>query len=158
MAFRRIDRQKFDMLIREAKASPRKRKNFNFHQSPDEPIQRMLNALEPETYARPHRHHGRPEIFLCLAGKTAMFTLDDEGKVTDSVIIEPQGPAHGIEIEPDTWHTVVALESGTILYEVEQGPYDPQTGKEFAPWSPAEGEESGEGQRYNQNLLKLLGY
>ena len=48
-----------DILIAlraEAAASPRRRKNFNLHASPDDPIQRLCNAFEPGTYVRPHRH------------------------------------------------------------------------------------------------------
>lgn len=34
----------------QAKENPRLRMNYNFHESMDAPIHRMLNALEPDTY------------------------------------------------------------------------------------------------------------
>ena len=40
----------------QAKENPRLRMNYNFHESMDAPIHRMLNALEPDTYLPPHRH------------------------------------------------------------------------------------------------------
>jgi mannose-6-phosphate isomerase-like protein (cupin superfamily) len=40
----------------EARASVRRRKNLNLHETLDDPIQRLCNAFEPGTYVRPHRH------------------------------------------------------------------------------------------------------
>lgn len=37
----------------QAKENPRLRMNYNFHESMDAPIHRMLNALEPDTYLPP---------------------------------------------------------------------------------------------------------
>jgi cupin fold WbuC family metalloprotein len=41
--------------------------NYNFHQAED-CLQRFLNAIEPESYIRPHRHINpeREEIFLLI--------------------------------------------------------------------------------------------
>ena len=59
-----------DQVVKEARASERRRMNFNFHQLAD-PANRMLNAIEPESYIRPHRHHEPPrdEAFFILRGK-----------------------------------------------------------------------------------------
>lgn len=154
MAFTHIDRLLFETLTKEAKAASRKRKNFNFHKSADEPVQRMLNALEPETYARPHRHLGKPEVFLCLQGRALMVGFDKNGKIVEHVLISPHGPIFGVDVAEGMWHTVIALDPGTILYEVEQGPYDPKAAKEFAAWTPTE--EGGEGQTFNAKLLDQL--
>ena len=43
-----------DYISQKAKGSKRKRANYNFHKSYDECMQRFLNAVEPDTYARPH--------------------------------------------------------------------------------------------------------
>ena len=51
-----INNQLLDTLAQQASASPRKRKNHNFHPEAGDPIQRMLNALNPGTYVQPHRH------------------------------------------------------------------------------------------------------
>ena len=59
-----------DKVVKEAQASERRRMNFNFHQLED-PANRMLNAIEPESYIRPHRHLEPPrdEAFFVLRGK-----------------------------------------------------------------------------------------
>ena len=41
-----------DQVVKEARASERRRMNFNFHQLED-PANRMLNAIEPETIFDP---------------------------------------------------------------------------------------------------------
>lgn len=53
-------------LSKEANVSPRKRKNYNFHETPEDSIQRMLNALHPDTYIRPHKHENpdKREVFV----------------------------------------------------------------------------------------------
>ena len=107
----------------------------------DEPVQRMLNAMEPDTYVRPHRHTTPPKVeaFLVLRGAAAVLRFDDDGALVEAVVLRAGGPDFGAEIPPETWHTVVSLEPGTVLYEVLQGPYAAASHKDFAPWAPAEG-------------------
>lgn len=64
-----------------AKQSPRLRMNYNFHEHLDDPVNRLLNALEPGTYLRPHRHLNpkKDEIFLLLRGRIAVFLFDNKG-------------------------------------------------------------------------------
>lgn len=50
------------------------------------------------------------------------------------------GPSRALEIPAGTWHTAVALEPGTVLFEIKPGPYSPLAGNDFAAWAPAEGE------------------
>ena len=52
----RIDTNLLNGVTAQAKESPRLRMNYNFHESMDAPIHRMLNAMEPDTYLPPHRH------------------------------------------------------------------------------------------------------
>lgn len=149
-----IDKKLLNDLTEQAKQSPRLRKNYNFHEL-DEPVQRMLNAIEPESYPQPHKHETPPkvEVFIALRGKFKVMEFDEQGNVTKSVEIAPNSDNVGCEIQPGTWHTVVSLESGSVVYEVKQGPYDPETDKIFAPWAPAEGEDGVE-----EYLEKLRAY
>ncbi|MBR2497306.1 MAG: WbuC family cupin fold metalloprotein, partial [Parabacteroides sp.] len=64
-----------DQITNQAKQSPRLRMNYNFHEQLEEPINRLLNALEPGTYLRPHRHLNpdKDEIFLLLRGRVILF-------------------------------------------------------------------------------------
>ena len=67
-----------DQVVKEARASDRRRMNFNFHQLED-PANRMLNAIEPGSYIRPHRHLEPPrdEAFFILRGQGVVVLFKD---------------------------------------------------------------------------------
>ena len=98
-----------------AKQSPRLRMNYNFHEHLDDPVNRLLNALEPGTYLRPHRHLNpkKDEIFLLLRGRIAVFLFDNKGEITQTQILDPKEGVYGAEIKAGTWH-----ERGGKIYGV----------------------------------------
>ena len=51
-----FDSDYLDALVAQAKAGVRLRQHLNIHQSYDDPSQCLLNAVEPHSYIRPHRH------------------------------------------------------------------------------------------------------
>lgn len=138
-----IQEKILSQLIDEAKTSPRLRKNLNLHTELNEPIQRMCNAFEPDTYVRPHRHPqaGIWELFVVLKGQADVVLFDQTGTVTERVSICEHGPNYVVEIPPQTWHTVISKQTGTVLFEVKQGPYQPLTEQDFAAWAPQENSE-----------------
>ena len=133
-----LDEKLLDEITDRAKQAPRLRMNYNFHESLDDPINRLINAMEPDTYLRPHRHKNpdKNEIFLLLRGKAALFLFDDKGNITKQVIFDPKNGIYGGEIPCDVWHTLIVLESGSVVYEVKQGPFAPLSPENMAPWSP----------------------
>ena len=150
-----IDNELLDSLVGKAKASPRLRMNHNFHESTDEVINRLLNAIEPDSYVRPHRHLNpdKEEIFLVLRGKAAFFLFDDEGNITDTLIISPTSGVYGAEIKAGVWHSLLVMEPSTVLYEVKQGPFVPLSPEDLAPWSPPQEDAEGVA-RYMEYLHK----
>ena len=94
-----------------AKQSPRLRMNYNFHEHLDDPVNRLLNALEPGTYLRPHRHLNpkKDEIFLLLRGRIAVFLFDNKGEITQTQILDPKEGVYGAEIKAGTWHLGLRL-------------------------------------------------
>ena len=131
-----INTELLNRVSAEAKNSPRKRMNYNFHKNGEELLQRMLNALEPETYLPPHRHTKQVEIFLLLRGKVTVVFFDDLGNIIETEKLDPLVGNHGVEIPTGVWHTILAEESGSVIYEIKQGPYIPNAGMDFAPWAP----------------------
>ena len=133
-----IGKREMEETTEKARRSPRLRMNFNYHELPD-PVQRMLNAIEPGSYIRPHRHLNPPkvEVFIVLRGKGAVMIFDDAGNVTESFLLEAGGEITGIEVPPGQWHSIVSLEKGTVFFEVKDGPYVALTDKDFAPFAPA---------------------
>ena len=139
---KRIETNDLEALSSEAAAGERLRANRNLHDDLAEPVQRMLNAFEEGTYVRPHRHQDPPkwELFLALSGAAACLTFDDAGGVSERCEIRAGGPVFGLEIPAGAWHSLAALEPGTVLFELKPGPYEPLADKDFAGWAPAEGE------------------
>jgi len=150
-----IDKKLLDETKEKAMESPRLRMNYNFHDTLDDPINRLINAMEPDTYLRPHRHKNpdKIEIFLILRGSVALFLFDDRGIITDFHILDPKTGVYGGEIPADVWHTLLVLESGTTVYEVKQGPFAPLSPANMASWSPAP--EDKEGVKHFMDKLKL---
>jgi cupin fold WbuC family metalloprotein len=131
--------------------------NYNFHEDLDDPINRLLNAMEPDTYLRPHRHCNpdKNEVFILLRGKVAIFIFDDSGKITETVILDPRNGCYGGEIAPGVWHGLLVLESGSVIYEIKPGPFAPVSPENFAPWSPAV-EDTVEAKKYMEQLREYL--
>jgi cupin fold WbuC family metalloprotein len=151
-----IDNATLDALIQEAKVSPRKRKNLNFHKEPSDPLQRLLNAIEPGSYVQPHKHESpdKREVFMAVRGRLLVVEFDDEGKITDHTIIDAQQGPFVVEIAAKTWHTIVSLLNGSVVFEVKDGPYEAMSDKNFAPWAPKEGDkQAGD---YIQSVLGAL--
>ena len=141
---KRIDQTLLTTLSTQAAASPRKRAHHNLHPQLDDPVQRLCIAMEPGTYVRPHRHM-QPEtweILLILSGAVALLIFDDSGKVLERIELATGGDVTAVEIPANTWHAVASLKAGTVVFEVKQGPYAPITEVNYAPWSPADGEQA----------------
>lgn len=153
----KIDNNFIEETSKKAKTSARRRMNFNFHQSPDDTMHRMLNAMEPDTYIQPHKHENpdKSEAFFCLRGRLLVVEFSDDGKITDAIILDPLNGNFGCEIAPRVWHSIISLQSGSVAYEVKDGPYDPGNDKHFAAWAPAEGDPGAE--LFNQKILEELG-
>ena len=128
-------------LRKQADHSERKRMNYNFHGQMNDSIQRMLNAMNRGTYLQPHKHKDpdKREVFIILTGRVAVIEFDDEGAIINHIILDPKQGNYGTEIPVGTWHSLVVLEDGSVIYEVKDGPYSPVDDKNFASWSPKEG-------------------
>lgn len=125
-------------LMMQAALSERKRAIFRLHQH-EEPVQRMVNALIPGTYVRPHKHENpdKTELFAILKGRLAVMQFDISGQVQAVIHLDSEGDVKIVDIAPRVYHAVLALEPSAVL-EIIQGPYDAATHKQFAPWAPPE--------------------
>jgi cupin fold WbuC family metalloprotein len=135
-----IDHALLDEVCAEAAASPRRRKNRNFHPADDHPGHRLLNAMQPDSYIPPHRHldPNKDETFVVLRGALGLVIFDDAGGVVQATKVGAGGAAMGVDIPHSTWHTAVALEPDTVFLEAKAGPFLPLAEAERASWAPAE--------------------
>ena len=117
-----IDEKLIKKVTEEAKASPRLRKNYNFHKSLAEKCHRFLNALEPGTQIPVHHHPTKDETVVILKGKVRVTTYDDDGEMIQSCVISQEDGNYGVDIPKNTWHGVECLEP-SILFECKEGPF-----------------------------------
>lgn len=115
-----------DSLTAHAKASPRLRMNYDLRNSAEDQSQRMLNAMEPGTEIPIHRHQKTSETVVCIRGHLREIFYDELDRiVTDVYDLTPGGPCFGLNIPAGQWHSVEVIESGTVILEVKDGPYEP---------------------------------
>ena len=152
----KITEKLINEVSEKAKISARKRTNHNFHKSYDDPVQRFLNAVEPGSYLQPHKHENpdKTEIFIILKGRVLILEFDEFGKITEHFILDPKVGNVAVEMLPRTWHSFIALQEGSVLYEVKQGPFIQETGKISALWAPEEG--TSEANEFNKRILREL--
>ena len=115
-----------DKLSEEAKASPRLRMNYDLRNGAEDQSQRMLNAIEPGSPLPIHRHRQTTETVVCLRGRLVEEYYDElERTCTERIELSPNGPIVALNVPAGQWHTVKALESGTVLLEMKNGAYEP---------------------------------
>ena len=113
-------------LTEQAKASERLRMNLDLRNSDTDGSQRMLNAIEPGSILPIHRHQKTSETVVCLRGRLVEEFYDDlERTCTERIELSPNGPVVALNIPAGQWHTVHALESGTVILEMKNGKYEP---------------------------------
>ena len=141
--------QYFEDLIYEASQSHRLRAHANVHDSYADQCQKLFNAIQVDSYIRPHRHSMDPkdECLVAIKGLFGLIMFAEQGSI-DSVVLfgsekysEQLSIPSGLELTSGVWHTVVSLADNSILFEVKKGPFEPTLAKEFAPWAPKEGDK-----------------
>ena len=140
----KIDKQLLDNLTAQAKASPRLRMNMDLRNSAEDSSQRMLNAIEPGSEVPIHRHQKTSETVVVLRGCVVEEYYDGAGVLVESFVL---GDCHvadaprndvldfspcndvpvacALNIPAGQWHTLRALESGTVILEMKDGAYEP---------------------------------
>ena len=130
-----------EAALAQSRISARRRVILPLHKDASDTLHRMLNAVQPRSYIRPHRHLGPPkaESFVVLRGALAFFTFEEDGAVRDCAHVEAGGSPFGVDLSPGRYHGFVALAPDTLIFEAKPGPYVAATDKDFAPWAPEEG-------------------
>ena len=114
-----------DKLTAEAQASPRLRKNLDLRNSDADSSQRMLNAIEPGSVVPIHRHRSTSETVVVLRGRVVEEYYSSEGAVEATFELTAGGLVCALNIPAGQWHTLRALESGTVILEMKDGAYEP---------------------------------
>ncbi len=139
-----VDAAFLDSLTEQAREAARGRRNFNFHASAADSCNRLLNAVEPGSYIRPHRHldPGKDETFVVLRGRFGFLAFDETGGITLAALLDARSERHVVNVPHGIYHTLVALTPGSVFFEAKAGPFVPLGEAELAPWAPAEKSEA----------------
>lgn len=122
----KITQALLDSLTEQAKASPRLRMNLDLRNSADDQSQRMLNAIEPGSPLPIHRHRYTSETVVCLRGRLVWEYYDELDCIcTETIELSPNGSVVALNIPAGQWHTVRAIESGSVILEMKNGKYEP---------------------------------
>ncbi len=132
-----------ESIAAQAQASPRRRKNYNFHDSDTDNPHRFLNVFLEGSYVRPHRHRTPPkaESFVVLSGQMVAVVFEDDGRIASGHLLG-DGPfagklpacvanatvARGIERPAGAVSHHRGAESGGRLLRGEAGPMGPGDG------------------------------
>lgn len=102
--------------------------NLDLRNSADDQSQRMLNAIEPGSPLPIHRHRHTSETVVCLRGRLVWEFYDELERIcTETIELSPNGQVVALNIPAGQWHTVRALESGSVILEMKEGAYEPQS-------------------------------
>ncbi len=135
-----IDTTLMQKAVEASRVNLRKRIILPLHKGPEAPLHRMLNAIQPYSYIRPHRHlhPPKPESVIVLQGALLCVVFNSRGVVQEAITLAAGTNAFGFDCEPGIFHTFLALCCDTVLFEVKPGPYQADTDKDFAAWAPSE--------------------
>ena len=120
-----INQNLLDDLSAQAKANPRLRQNYDLRNSENDLSQRMLNAIEPGTVMPIHRHPHTSTTVIIIRGRMRQNFYDDNGVLTESVILDSEGDIRAVQIEQGRWHNLESLQSGTIPFEAKDDAWEP---------------------------------
>jgi cupin fold WbuC family metalloprotein len=65
--------------------------------------------------------------------------FNDDGTIRDHAILSQSTGILGIEFEENSYHMLTALETGSVVFEIKEGPFIPHSEDNSALWAPKEG-------------------
>ena len=117
-----------DQLTEKAKKSPRLRMNMDLRNGENDSSQRMLNAIEPGSKVPIHRHQKTSETIVSIRGKVVVEFYNELDRICSGAYeLSPNGKTVAANVPSGVWHSVQALESGSVILEMKDGKYEPMS-------------------------------
>ena len=118
-----IDTHLLDSVTEQARKNERLRMNYNLHESLDNKVQKLLNAIEPGTKLLIHRHPDTAETYILIRGSLRILFYNEARELIDSEVLCVSEGKYGVDIPSGQWHSIEVIETGTVILEVKEGPY-----------------------------------
>jgi len=134
-----LGNREFDQLAMESMLNDRGRLNINLHDDLSDPFQRMVVAIQPDSYVIPHRHSNpaKPECFVALKGTIGLIIFDELGGIVNAIRLGPNEENQVCDLAAGIYHTAIALEANSVFLEAKPGPYSPISPDDVPAWAPA---------------------
>ena len=114
-----IDDKLLDKVSVGAKSRPHLLMNYNLHETLDDKVQRMLNALEPVTIIPTQKHHDSAETIIILRGMLKITLYDDDENIIEQYGLNPLNGKYRCHIPKGVWHSIEVLSPNTVKFEVK---------------------------------------
>lgn len=125
-----IDQNLLQELFEQAKASDRRRQNYDLRTNAQDGSQRMLNALLPGTEVPVHRHPNSNENVILLVGRLDEVLFDENGNETERIHLDPSIGNYGCVVPANVWHTIEVIEP-SVIYEAKDGKFGEDGSESF---------------------------
>lgn len=81
-----------DEVVQQSQLTARGRMIAPLHRSHSDAVHRMLNAIQPGSYVRPHRHldPAKPEAWIVLRGRLLFVHFHDNGAIDQHIVLGAQ--------------------------------------------------------------------
>jgi cupin fold WbuC family metalloprotein len=134
-----IDREAIATLQGLATHTNRGRLRLCAHLSADDHVHEMFIVHPRGAYVPPHKHLGKSESMLVLAGECEHVLFDDEGQITGKRRMGdfPSGFDFFLRMSCPVFHSLVVLSDQLVFLEITKGPFDRED-TVTAPWAPEE--------------------
>lgn len=123
-------------LIQISRVSTRKRTPTPLHPDNYAGPQALINPIQPGSYMIPHRHNN-DEIWVPLRGRIKLCLFDEVGNPLEGIILSKEDVVYHL-VNSNTYHSAFALDSDSVFLNVNPGPFNPKSAKEFPQWAPKE--------------------
>ena len=150
-----IDQETIDRLVNLAEESPMRRSRILMHHNPEELVHDMVLVVLKNSYVRPHRHPIiKAESYHIMHGEMDVYIFDDLGKVIKKIEMGDQNSNKVIIYRSTSgiWHMPVCKTDYVIYHEVYTGPFNKELDVEYSKWSPDEGENKEDIERFMDSL------
>jgi glucose-6-phosphate isomerase len=125
---------------------------YSLHASPASSLHSMVILQPYGTYAQPRKHRTKAKLFHIVEGEMVVVILEQDGAVraahhlaADKVLV--------VHVEPDCYHTNMALTSHAIYHEVITGPFERASAdRVYASFAPSDWEQE-EGLAYIRQAI-----
>ena len=134
-----VDAEQIKDLMSASKDTSRRRAALPIHKSNADIIQRVLIGAQTDTYIAPHKHPDKKwEQITLIQGALDILLFTDDGMLFKRISLKQHSQIL-CEYPANQLHAAVILEPNTLVLEVKEGPYVPETAKTHPDWAPIEG-------------------